>query len=120
MPDGTGAAPADPKLHKYAIIMTDGEFNTAYAGVTGTDVTNQSGTSSDDALSLCTRMKADGIEIFTIGFDLKEKSAQDTLQACASPASNGVAYFYNASTGDELNSVYQEIANMIQKLRLVS
>ena len=120
MPDGTGAAPADPKLHKYAIIMTDGEFNTAYAGVTGSNVTNQAATSSDDALSLCTRMKADGIEIFTIGFDLKEKSARDTLQACASPASNGINYFYNVSTGDELNSVYQEIANMIQKLRLVS
>lgn len=120
MPDGAGAAPADPKLHKYAIIMTDGEFNTAYAGVKGYNVTSQAGTSSNDAVSLCTRMKADGIEIFTIGFDLKVKSARDTLQACASPAKNGVNYFYNASTGDELNSVYQQIAAMIQRLRLVS
>ena len=120
MPDGAGAAPADPKLHKYAIIMTDGEFNTAYAGVKGNNVTSQAGTSSDDAISLCTKMKADGIQIFTIGFDLKQKSAIQTLQACASPARNGVSYFYNASTGDELNSVYQQIAAMIQKLRLIS
>ncbi len=120
LPDGTGAAPADPKLHKYAIIMTDGEFNTAYAGIKGNNVTSQPGASSDDAVSLCTKMKADGIEIFTIGFDLKKQSAIDTLRACASPASGGVTYFYNAATGAELDSVYQDIAAMIRRLRLVS
>ncbi|HET7413219.1 MAG TPA: pilus assembly protein [Pararhizobium sp.] len=127
MPDGSGAAAPDPKkLHKYAIIMTDGEFNTAYAGVDTSgnnrfnSVTWQPAKSQKYADELCTAMKAAGIEIFTIGFGLRDDTAKKTLQDCASPDRNGMTFFYNASSGTELATIYKQIAAMIQKLRLVS
>ncbi len=109
------------ELRKYAIIMTDGEFNTAYAGVPQKQsVSTQSTKSMKYAKSLCKNMKDAGIEIFTVGFDLKDKNAIDTLKECASPAQGGVQYFYSAKTGDELVEAYRIIAQRIKTVRLIN
>ncbi len=72
------------------------------------------------AKALCKNMKDAGIEIFTVGFDLKQKNAIDTLKECASPAQGGVQYFYSAKTGDELVEAYRIIAQRIKTVRLVN
>ena len=120
MPDKSKPGDYGKQLAKYAIIMTDGEFNTAYANVKTTQtVSNQPVKSMNYALSLCDNMKKKGIQIFTVGFDLKEKTATDTLKACASPAQGGVQYFYSAKTGAELIEAYKIIAQRIKTVRLV-
>lgn len=108
------------KSAKYAILMTDGEFNTAYAGngknpyKGGGQVKN----SENRARQLCRKMKKDGIEIFTIGFQLKEKNAKDLLAECASADMPSKKHYFEASTGEALNEAFETIARNIEQLAL--
>lgn len=109
------------KVSKYAILMTDGEFNLSYFDVDSSKaVYNGYGKAAtrDAAKTLCTNMKAQGIEIFTIGFDLTEPNAKETLQNCASADTGGLRHFYLASTGVELEKAFATIASNMQRLAL--
>jgi Flp pilus assembly protein TadG len=115
-----------PLLRKIVILMTDGEFNTGYCqGVISHDSTSGSnsdhiwcnapnGSSFNQSRSLCTNMKASGILVYTIGFNLTQQSARDLMTNCATDASHA----YLASTGDGLRQVFREIATRIASLRL--
>ena len=84
----------DAKTAKFAILMTDGEFNTAFAGVPQTQQTKggQPTRSRQYAEKLCAEMKAAGIEVFTVGFMLKNTGdAKKIMQGCASPDKGGVS-----------------------------
>jgi Flp pilus assembly protein TadG len=109
-PEGSKpAAYKTNKLRKIAVLMTDGEYNIDYK--------DSNGSSTTQARTLCTNMKATGVEveIYTVGFDLGgNKSAITTLQQCATDAS----HFYNTSTGDELRQAFRDIALKISTLRL--
>ena len=80
MPKASDPAAYNPKkVAKYAILMTDGEFNTAFAGVPerrADDQLRRQCCSRAYAEQLCDEMKKDGIEIFTVGFMLKEAGAK--------------------------------------------
>lgn len=121
---GPGPADHDPdKIAKIAILMTDGEFNTAFAGVAKSqNVYRQETRSANNAKSLCARMKQDGIEIFTIGFALpasESAGARRILQDCASPDTALTRHFYDAATGDELKKAFQDIVRNIERLALI-
>ncbi len=117
-----GDGPADDdakKVRKIAILMTDGEFNTVYAGGRARgEVYEQDSASRANAEALCTAMKKDDIEIFTIGFDLKERNARTVLQNCASRDSGAVRHYFEASTGPELDAAFQEIIRNTERLYL--
>ncbi|TPJ38123.1 hypothetical protein FJ434_17895 [Mesorhizobium sp. B2-5-13] len=112
----------DPKkVGKYAILMTDGEFNLSYFDATSVGgVYNDAGkeTTRTAATKLCAAMRDKGIEIFTIGFKLDETNAASTLQNCASPDTGSVKHFYQAADGAELDSAFQTIARNIETLAL--
>jgi len=94
-----------PKLRKIAILMTDGEYNTQYSG---SDSTTQ-------ARELCVNMKATGITVYTVGFELSNYGqAKQTLQQCASSPD----HFYDASNADALKLAFRDIALKISTLRL--
>ena len=121
MPAAAKPAAYDPKkAGKYAILMTDGEFNTAYAGVERGGVTDggQVRRSGDHAKRLCEEMKAEGIEIFTVGFMLNERDAKDVMRACASDDKGSVKHYYDTSSGTELDAAFQDIAANIERLAL--
>lgn len=108
----------DKKVAKYAILMTDGEFNTAFADVPhGQTVRSQSTRSRNYAERLCTEMKRQGIEIFTIGFMLNN-SAKQVMRNCASPDTGAMRHYYEASTGAELDLAFRSIAGNIERLAL--
>lgn len=124
-----GAGPANPdakKVAKVAILMTDGLFNTAFAGVTGRPQGSQSAKSGSYAESICTNMKNDGIEVFTIGFDLDNKdtsksernAAKAVLKNCATPDTGTLKRYFEVSTGKELDEAFQTIARNIEQLSL--
>jgi Flp pilus assembly protein TadG len=94
---------------KIAILMTDGVYNTHLgASANSTTVSNK-------AKTLCTNMKAQGITVYTIGFDLGGNStAINVLQNCASSPDK----FYNASDGVELRQAFRDIALRLAQLRL--
>jgi hypothetical protein len=60
-------------------------------------------------------MKADGIIIYTVGFDMDNEgaAAHDVLSYCATDAS----HFYLPEKG-ELDDAFTEIGNQINKLRI--
>ncbi|CAN7190098.1 pilus assembly protein TadG-related protein [Mesorhizobium sp. LjNodule214] len=115
-------AKMDPKrVAKIAILMTDGEFNLSYFDASSVgEVYNDAGKepTRTAAKTLCAAMRDQGIEIFTIGFDLQEKNAKATLQDCASADTGKIKHFYQAANGTELNAAFLEIARNIETLAL--
>lgn len=95
----------DDQTIKAVILMTDGEFNTWYV--------SQNGSSTTQASSLCTNMKAAGVIVYAVAFDAPA-SAQQLLSGCATSSS----YYYTAETGSELIAAFENISKSLNKLRL--
>ena len=96
-----------PLLRKIAVLMTDGSYNAEYSG---DDATTQ-------AKTICTNMKAEGITVYTVGFDIAVGSTPDeTMKDCAT----SVSHYYNASSGEELKQAFRDIAMKIATLRLAN
>lgn len=118
---GTGSDPGDmatdDDLAKFIILMTDGRFNTAYAGTNSSSVTSQSTLSKSHTNALCNNIKASGIKIFTIGYETPG-DADTMLQSCATPDEGTFTYSYEPNSASELEQTYKTIASMIRTLRL--
>ncbi len=99
-----------PKLRKFAVLMTDGDYNT----MSGTGASQS--TANTAALSICTNMKANGITIYTVGFQLSGTTAKTLLTNCATSA----AYFYDATSESALVAAFRDIALKISSLRLTN
>lgn len=93
-----------PKLRKIAVLMTDGVYNQQYSSVN----------SATQAAALCTAMKAEKIEVYTVGFQIDDASAATLLRNCATD----VSHYYSASTGESLKMAFRDIALKISTLRL--
>ena len=126
---GAGAGPAnhdENKVAKVAILMTDGQFNTAFAGVSGTPQMQQGAKSRSYAESLCANMRGDKIEIFTIGFDLdntgmsrtERDQAKSVLKNCSTPDTSSMKHYFEVSTGEELDAAFKEIIRNTERLAL--
>ena len=124
---GAGAANHDTKkTFKVAILMTDGQFNTAFAGVRDGDTAQmtQGDKSRNYAESLCANMKADGIEVFTIGFDLDDpqmrreerNQAKSVLKACSSADTSTIKHYFEASTGEELDAAFKANQRNVRRM----
>ena len=126
------AAYGTEKLFKIMILMTDGEFNTAYCNdVISQDSPHISGYSDrndhkncdaaddsfDQAETLCTNMKAEGkdVIVYTVGFAIgSDPNAQEIMTNCATDSDHD----YYPNTGAELKTSFQSIAQEISQLRL--
>lgn len=120
------AAYGAQELAKITIIMTDGEYNTAYCNdVLSADSTGNSndqincnpnnGDPYTQARGVCDAMKLKGIIVYTVGFQLGgQQSAIDVLQYCASD----LAHFFQADDGAALYDAFRRIAVNIRKLRI--
>jgi hypothetical protein len=86
--------------------MTDGEYNKKYSG----------SSSANQAREICTNMKAAGIEVYTVGFEISEGGeADETMELCASSED----HYYHATDGDTLRAAFRDIALKIATLRPV-
>jgi Putative Flp pilus-assembly TadE/G-like/von Willebrand factor type A domain len=106
---------------KFAILMTDGEYNYTYdnegvpTSATGAGNSANGNSSSAQALATCNQMKQDGIEVYTVGFDLGGNvNAINTLKNCASDNSKA----YTAETGEQLKQSFRDIALKISSIYL--
>jgi len=107
-PDDSAPHPYDGEnVIKAVILMTDGEFNKTYE--------TAGGSSSEQAKTLCENMRDEGILIFSVAFQAPE-AGQDTLKDCAGVNSR----FYEASTEAELLAAYEDIALLLNVLKLTS
>ena len=114
-------------LLKIAVLMTDGEFNTAYCnGVVSSDSTassssnriNCNATNGDpfaQAAALCAGMKAEGVIVYTVGFDISDNvDVVNVLTNCATSP----AHAKLADNGGDLKTVFRQIAVEISNLRV--
>lgn len=117
-----GSDPAsykDKETVKIAILMTDGEFNTAYDYNSGKNTYVESkGTakskSEQRAAKLCNKMKRKGITIYSVTFKLNSQSGKKLMENCASDTTK----FYDADNGESLKTAFAKIAADISQLRL--
>ncbi|MEO1748813.1 MAG: pilus assembly protein [Pseudomonadota bacterium] len=110
------ASYADTNTRKYAIIMTDGIFNTHISS--GNVCTNAGKANSrTDALALCGEMQSRGIKVYTIAFAAPADAAQ-LMQDCATPSTAQSQFYFNATDKTDLENAFQAIAKDIQSLRL--
>ncbi|MCO6391420.1 VWA domain-containing protein [Aliihoeflea aestuarii] len=121
LPSASRPARITDNVKKYAILMTDGEFNLSYFDASNYgQVYNDNGKrqTRDEAVRLCREMKAQGIEIFTIGFALagENSHAHRTMRECASAGTQSWRYFFDVATGDELKVAFRDIAGTISGL----
>ncbi len=107
-----------PILRKVAVMLTDGGFNTARQAAS-TDIAYMQ-TVSSRAISVCDNMKKNGIEIYTVAFDMSALGsaeaalAEATLKACGSD----ISHFYNSLNVSDLQSAFRDIAMKISPIRL--
>jgi hypothetical protein len=127
-------------VRKFAVLMTDGEYNQQYCNsstntTTGASIPDRNagpgnsdkadcssplGSSSSQTAALCTAMKKAGIIVYTVGFGLGSSGAQvNLLKDCASTDghfSTPGKLFYNTQTGTELRAAFRHIATSIASL----
>ena len=114
---------------KAVVIMTDGEYNSGYCnGVISADSTNGSGSETlhincnapnghpfDQSLAMCTAMKAAGVIVYTVGFQVvDDQRARDLVNGCATSAS----HVYLADSGTSLRTAFAAIGRDISQLRI--
>ena len=134
LPSGsTPAAYGATDVQKIAILMTDGEYNVQYCNnstATGASVPDRNsnggnntklsctavnGSSTTQARTLCTNMKAQGITVYTVGFAIPSGSTADTtMQQCATTP----GHYYSAQDGEQLRQAFRDIALKISALYL--
>lgn len=95
----------EPSAIKAVILMTDGDFNTAYE--------MGQGSSTNQARKLCKKMRDEGIVVYSVAFKAP-KAGQKILKECAGNDAN----YFEASNGTELREAYREIASRLSNLRL--
>ncbi|MAA99301.1 MAG: hypothetical protein CMN87_09215 [Stappia sp.] len=117
-PARSAPAPAsDERVLKYLVVMTDGDFNTwfspdrergvNYDWIAQYDVAE----SGARARALCDAIKAKGITVISVGFQIYRGSAADQVMAhCASGSEN----YYRADSNEALVAEFAKIANQIK------
>ncbi|HBS33522.1 MAG TPA: hypothetical protein DEA50_00395, partial [Parvularcula sp.] len=127
--DSAPAAWDNEEVAKSIVLMTDGEYNSAYCnGVVAQNSTSGSGPTSDhincdapnghsydQALALCQAMKNKGVIVYTVGFKIvNSQNARDLMSNCATSP----AHEYLAEDGDALKRHFAAIAQSISQLHV--
>lgn len=100
-------APYGNDRRKIMVLMTDGANTKSpnYPDHEGTDVV----TADNLTAELCGKIKAAGIQIYTISFAVGDQAAIDRMAACAS----GPPFAYNAGTIGQLQDAFRSIGEQL-------
>ncbi len=99
---------------KRLILMTDGSNTHSANYGSGDHEDNNVSHANDKTLEFCNNIKAAGIEIYAIAFEVTDPSAQTLLSQCAS----GPPWFYNAATVSDLHAAFHRIGHELMAMRL--
>lgn len=100
------------QVRKLMVLMTDGAntMSPTYPTHDGGDAS----LSNNLTAELCTNVKAKGIEIFTIAFDVTDTTIKDILRTCAS----GGDKYYDAASEAALLTAFQSVAKDMMPLHI--
>lgn len=102
------------KTDNVMVIMTDGNNTRSKEGIMHE---NKSQAPADRTMTtMCENAKRDGITIYTIALEIKDRETREVLEGCASQADG----FFNASNGDELGDAFSQIATSLTVARISS
>ena len=104
---------ATPRVRKVIVMMTDG-FNTLAPTYPAHDDWGNAATADTLTAEACTNIKAAGIEIFAITFDVTNQPAKDRMAACASAS----PYYFDAQSNAQLVSFFDQIGRSLSPVRL--
>ena len=106
----TGAAQySDKTTSKFLVLLTDGTQTEPAWGPSGMRTVVQGDTNLEN---LCSNVKASGITVVTIAYDLSDSTQRQRLQNCASdPATD----FFVANTDADVAKAFQAITNAVQQ-----
>ena len=132
-PSYVSTTPNINQVHKVMILMTDGEYNSAYApdGVISapsslsgsgasyyqSPASSPLGNSYTQAMSMCGAIKTSGIEVYVVTFQYKPQIVQraNLVNACATDA----AHIIDADTTSP-SAAFAKIANQLNAMRIQS
>lgn len=107
----------NPKLRKYAVVMSAGEYDTQYCanGVTWKDLKcgTPLGEPTAQLEKLCTAMKDTGIKVFAVGFQISNAFKQH-FKKCATDDSQ----YYEVADGAGLKQAFSDIGLKISNIYL--
>jgi Mg-chelatase subunit ChlD len=132
-PFADGRSYSDADTRKVMVVLTDGTnaintFPTALGGAYSSwgfpasgRLGANAGTDQRDGLdaktrSVCTKIKAQGIQIYTIGLMISDAAGQQLLSDCSS----GTGFHYDSPSSSQLQAIFDDIAKKISKLRIAS
>lgn len=103
----------------YAYYGRAADYNAGFPGARIDPVNATNARIAMDArfAALCTAIKATGIDIYIVGFEIPDAARRTLLQNCATTTES--PYFLVAPTAAELNGAFTTIANQLTSLRMV-
>jgi hypothetical protein len=123
----------EPLMDKVVVMLTDGVnqfYDHGSSGPDGSDYggygrlgwgvlgTTDGGDAQDEVdqrlADTCAAMKAEGVIIFTITFQLSDSGTRDLYRACATDAD----HYYNSPSNDELSGIFKQIGSELSNLRI--
>jgi len=122
----------DEKWVKAIVLLTDGQnsvggggqgFNKSFYNAFGharnghlgsTSGSNAESTLNAKTLTVCNAVKAEGIRVYTIGFQVTDNTTQNLLKNCATEPE----MYYNSPSNGQLASIFQDIAQGLSELRI--
>ena len=126
-PYTAGVAYDNDKYNKAIIIMTDGSnfisnsfgqysgYGRLAEGKLGTTNRFRAQNELDNRLTdVCAKIKAKGILVYTIVFQLFSRSIQNLMRNCATDSGK----FYNSPSGADLESAFRAIGSELSNLRI--
>ena len=120
---GRPAAYTDDETLKILVVMTDGEataqyrrsWSSYYGGYWYTSSLYSAWTARQNMTNVCDQAKDQGVQVYTIAFQLNSTTARELMAGCASSAN----HFYDVQ-GLDIESAFSSIAAAINALRLTS
>lgn len=114
VPLSSSGASVPAGREKVMIVMTDGENQGSKNGKKHTGTNTNAANAKTDAT--CEAAKRDGVTIYTIAYDVSDRSTLSMLTRCAS----GSANFFDAGNASELNNAFQAIGDALNELRIAA
>lgn len=113
LPFDEGVAYGTEDVQKVIVLLTDGRQTASGKGPGGS---NSVAAAEDNLEIICDSVKADGVKVVTIGFDLSTQAAKDPLIYCASTPQD----FYDADDNDALANSFAAITQSLAgQVRLI-
>lgn len=113
-PDGANRDTTDEEIIKAIVLMTDGANTKSKRNNSAWHTGNSSSNANDVTAELCTNIKDDDVEVYTIAFEVNDNTIKRLLERCATDDDK----YFDADNAAELAEAFADIARDLTELHL--